>query len=95
MSTSTDQALIVYARLVDEAEGVPPSLRELAAELGLASAYSGNYWAKRLIAAGYLHTPPALARRNARDRSYTVTVAGRRRLAQLRVSPERMAGIGD
>jgi hypothetical protein len=90
VTTKRDDALIIYARLLDEAEGVPPTVREFADALWTKGEHEsiGLSWILKLVEAGWIRLPPALLARHPDSvygltRAYVLTEAGRARLAEL------------
>lgn len=81
-----DRALACWAALLDEAEGVPPTVREFQEAMGISGTSLAAYWIMGMVKAGVIKMPAAIRRRTggyAVNRAYVVTAAGRARLAGI------------
>lgn len=78
-----DKALLAFARVTEQNEGIPPAVREFQKAAELTSASHAAYWIGRLAVAGFVYTPEAL-RGIRSSRSVNLSNAGRRRAHALK-----------
>ena len=81
-----DHALLVYGALIEEADGIPPTLVEYVMWLGLMTTSMGDYWLRQLTEVGAIYTPAILdygPNYDKASRSRTLTPKGWERYREL------------
>ena len=85
-----DDALLAFYRLQERFEGIPPTMHELAEELGYASKSNAAWWFAALEEAGLIYTPAAFGDRRG-NRTLQLSKAGRQRAYLLTDTELRIA----
>ena len=81
-----DHALFVYGSLIEEADGIPPTLGEYVMWLGLMTTSMADYWLRQLTHVGAIYTPAILdygPNYDKASRARTLTPAGWTRYREL------------
>lgn len=87
MARTLDDALLAFYRVTERNDGIPPTVREVQDEMGMASTSNGVYWLRNLELAGLIYTPGALLTDGERGpRTLQLSAAGRARAHLLAVA---------
>ena len=82
--TTRDGALLVFAEFSDTHAGIPPTVREFADLLGLASKNGGHYWFHVIEQAGMIrHAVPSRDHGNKVAADWVLTPADRARVEEV------------